>query len=114
MNSGALRHRISIQQHSVERDDLGQVLDEWTEVVSLWADITDRRGREIVESSQATYNEVTTDIRIRAKLPLTPEMRVVEQCHGRRVFQIVDVRQNYAPRPETMLECEERLVEAVA
>ncbi len=114
MNSGALRHRISIQRHSTEVDDLGQQLDEWTEVVSVWADITDRRGREIVEARQTTYNEVTTDVRIRVNLPLTPEMRVVEQCHGRRVFQIVDVRQNYAPRPETLLECEERLVEAVA
>lgn len=114
MNSGALRHRISIQRKSVEVDDLGQPLDAWSEVVNVWADITDRRGREIVESREATYNEVTTNIRTRVNLPLAPELRVVEQCHGRRVFQIVDVRQNYAPRPETLLECEERLIEAVA
>jgi SPP1 family predicted phage head-tail adaptor len=113
MNAGDLRHRVSIQRPSAALDDLGQPLGEWEEVASLWAGITDRRGGEVVEAREATLNEVTTDVRLRFTEAFQPEMRVVEQCHSHRVFQIVDIRQNYAPRPETLLECQERLVEAV-
>ena len=105
---------MSIQRRSVERDDLGQPLDEWSEVVNVWADITDRRGREFMDAAQATVNEVITDVRIRYREDLAPEMRVVEQCHARREFQIVDVRYLMPPRPEVMLECRERRVEVVA
>lgn len=114
MNSGALRHRVSIQTPSTERDDLGQPLDEWTEFVNVWADISDRRGREFLEGRQTTTNEVTTNVRIRYREDIVPEMRVVEQCHARREFAITNVRFNGAPRPELLLECEERRIEAVA
>lgn len=114
MNAGDLRHRISIQRPSDALDSLGQPLDEWEEVASLWAAITDRRGREVVEAREATFNEVTTDIRVRFTDSLRPELRVIEQCHSHREFQIVDIQQRYAPRPETVLECQERLVVAEA
>jgi SPP1 family predicted phage head-tail adaptor len=114
VNSGALRHRVSIQRRSVERDELGQPLDEWVEVVNVWADITDRRGREMMEATQATINEVVTDVRVRYRQDILPEMRVVEQCHARREFNIMDVRYMMPPRPEVMLECRERRVEVLA
>lgn len=114
MNSGTLRHRVSIQRASDERDDLGQPIDEWSEVVNVWADITDRRGREFMDAAQATINEVITDVRIRYRQDIVPEMRVVEQCHARREFQVIDVRYVDAPRPEVRLECRERRVEVVA
>lgn len=114
MNSGALRHRVSIQRRTAERDDLGQPLDTWVEFVNVWADVTDRRGREFMDAAQATVNEVITDVRIRYREDLAPEMRVVEQCHARREFQIVDVRYTMPPRPEVMLECRERRIEVVA
>lgn len=114
MNAGALRHRVSIQRRGDARDALGQPLDDWTEVVSVWADITDNRGREFLESREAVVNEVTTSVRIRYREDIQPQMRVLEQCHARRGFNITNVRYNGAPRPELLLECEEQRVEAVA
>lgn len=80
----------------------------------MWADITDRRGREMLEATQATINEVVTDVRIRYREDILPEMRVVEQCHARREFNIMDVRYTMPPRPEVMLECRDRRVEVAA
>lgn len=67
-----------------------------------------------MDAAQATVNEVITDIRIRYREDIVPEMRVVEQCHGRREFQVVDVRYTTPPRPEVKLECRERRIEVMA
>lgn len=114
MNSGALRHRISIQRRGDGRDAAGQPLDEWDQVVSVWADINDIRGREFMESREVVINDVTTAIRIRYREDIEPQMRVLEQCHAHRLFNITNVRYSGAPRPEVLLECEEQRVEAVA
>lgn len=114
MNAGSLRHRVSIQQRGTARDELGQPEDAWDDVVTVWADITDNRGREFVESREVVINEVTTTIHIRYRQDIAPQMRVQEQCHARRLFNITNVRYNDAPRPDLLLECEEQSIEAVA
>lgn len=114
MNSGRLRHRVSIQQRSGGQDSLGQPLDDWSEYAQVWAAIDDQRGRQIVESREATVNELTTALRIRYRADIVPEMRAVELCHAGRTFDIIDVQYTQPPRPEVMLECLERRVQVEA
>lgn len=114
MNSGRLRHRIEIQRRVNDLDALGEPVDQWQDVATIWAEINDLRGREYVEDRQAIINEVTTSLRLRYRADLLPEMRVRELCHARRAFEIVNIRYEQAPRPETLLECEERRVEVTA
>lgn len=112
--AGSLKHRVRIVQRAPGVDAAGQPLDNWLEVATLWASIGDQRGREFVESRTATVNEVTTYIRLRARYDLAPEMRVQELCHARREWNITSIRYTQAPRPETLLECRETAVLAVA
>lgn len=112
--AGLLRHRVTLQRRAEGVDDLGQPVDEWEDVATFWASITDARGREIMESRQATVNEVTTVVRARYREDVLTEMRIREQCHSRRLLDISSVRQVYSPRPETLIECTEVHAEAAA
>jgi SPP1 family predicted phage head-tail adaptor len=114
VNSGRLRHRVAIESRADGLDALGQPLDTWESVATLWADIRDSRGREFTESQQAQINETTVNIRLRYRADLLPEMRVRELCHAARIFNVTSVRYTSPPRPEVMLECEELRVAAGA
>lgn len=109
--SGALRHRVRIDQRDEGLDGFGTPLDSWSEVFTVWAAIEDRRSREFDESSQATINETTTNVRIRFREGLVPEMRVTETCHQGRVFNITGIRDTRGRARELVLECEEQRVE---
>ena len=111
MNVGALRHRVAIERRVEELDGLGTPIDEWDQVATVWAAIEDRRSREFDEASQATVNEITTNVRIRYREDLVPEMRVTETCHQGRVFNITGIRDMRGRSRELVLECEEQRVE---
>lgn len=114
MNSGRLRHRLSIQRRDPGTDALGQPVDSWGEHVEVWGQIDDLRGRQYIESRETTVNEVTTQIRIRYRTDIVPEMRVIELCHAHREFDVADVQYTQPPRPEVLLDClERRVAEAV-
>lgn len=109
--AGPLRHRVRIEARDAELDALGTPVDDWSEVATVWAAIEDRRSREFDEASQATISEITTNVRIRYREGLLPEMRVTETCHQGRVFNITGIRDMRGRARELVLECEEQRVE---
>ena len=46
MNVGKMRHRITFQKQSDDKDSLGGYEDEWTDVVTTWAQITPVSGKD--------------------------------------------------------------------
>ncbi len=103
MRAGDLRHRVTIQQKSVTRDTYGAEVVSWTDVVTVWAEITDLSGREYFDA-QKVNAEVNTKVRIRHRTDLVPTMRVVE---GSRTLEVLAVIDTDGRKRETVLMCKE-------
>jgi len=75
MQSGKLRHKISIEKVSETINDAGEVTENWTEFANIWAQIMPLVGREYWSSRQVE-SKVTGKIRIRYLPGVTPKMRI--------------------------------------
>lgn len=103
MKAGELRHRVTIQQNTPTRDSYGDVIDSWGTVVTVWAAIEPRTGREqFVGGAAQTYAEGTVDIRIRYRTGITQSMRVVR---GSEIYNIQAVLNRWGRNKEIILQC---------
>lgn len=84
MNIGALRHRVLVQQFTVEQDSDGAVIEDWQDLRTVWADIQPLSGRELI-ASQSVQSEVTSRVIVRFKADYAPEMRLL---HNNRIYNI--------------------------
>ena len=75
--SGALRHKIQLQEPSIEQDPTtGEMRQTWVDVASLWAEVVPMSGREFVAAS-AEQSEVRGRITIRYRDGVDASMRIV-------------------------------------
>lgn len=67
LDSGKLRHRVSIERVSYVQDaTTGAMVETWAEIAKVWAAIEPLSAREFVQSA-AGQSEVTARITIRAR-----------------------------------------------
>lgn len=64
MRAGAMRHRITLQQRSTAQDALGEQSTDWSDLTTIWSDITPASGRELF-IADGMHTEVSHVIRIR-------------------------------------------------
>lgn len=112
MQSGWLRHRITIQDKQITRSNNGEENIAWVDHFSAWASIEPLRGREYLESKQI---EADVDVRIRLrhqpdKKPM-PRMRVEFDSRYFEIVSIVNVKEKGA---ELNLMCKELIDEVIA
>jgi len=106
MQAGNLRHRVTIQQVTETRDDMGGVTQTWsTFAASLHAEIAPLSGRELLLARQVNA-ETTHRIRLRYRAGITPKMRVL---FGSRIFAIESVLDTDERGIEVVLLCREAL-----
>jgi SPP1 family predicted phage head-tail adaptor len=86
MRAGRLRFRVEVQEAIETRNDVGEVVKEWTSIESLFAAIDPLRGDERMTMQQVKPT-VDTKIMIRGNAAkyLTPKHRLK---YGDRVFDI--------------------------
>lgn len=85
MQSGKLRHRITLQRQGLSQDpQTGEMLPGWQDVAAVWAGIEPLSARELI-AAQAGQSEITARIVIRYRAGVLPTMRVV---HGSKVYNI--------------------------
>ena len=102
MNVGKMRHRITFQKQSDDKDSLGGYEDEWTDVVTTWGQISPVSGKEYF--SQMRETTVSHKIYCRYRPGITPQMRIK---FGERLFRIISVL-NWEERNEGLtIMCEE-------
>ena len=102
MNVGKMRHRITFQYPSDDKDSLGGYGDDWKDAVTTWAQITPVSGREYF--SQVRENTVTHKIYCRFREGISPLLRIK---FGERIFRIISVL-NWEERNEGLtIMCEE-------
>ena len=90
MRAGSLNQRITIQSPSNTQDSLGQPLNDWTDICTVWASVSDISGKEYV-SAASERSEVTTRIIIRIRDDIRADMRIV---HGTDIYNILAVLKN--------------------
>ncbi len=78
MRAGRLRHRVTIQKNEASRGKFGEVLNNWVDLTTVWAEVQAISGRELVASG-AVFSEATVRIwlryRQRTALPFTERTR---------------------------------------
>ncbi|GAB4274628.1 phage head closure protein [Thermincola ferriacetica] len=88
MRAAELRHRITIQQNNgTTTDSEGIPIENWFDVVTVWARIRDLSGREYF-AAQQVQAEVSTEITIRYREGINTNMRVK---YGSRIFGIQSI-----------------------
>lgn len=86
---GNLRHRITLQKPVIIRDSIGQELEGWQDVATVWASIEPLSGKEYFNAQQ-TNSEVSTKITIRYLESVTPFMRVFFQKHTYNILSVIN------------------------
>lgn len=76
MQAGELNQRITLQQPSASRDALGQRVEAWTDVATVWASAQPLRGREFFAAGQV-QSEAAVRFTIRYRAGLAGNMRVL-------------------------------------
>lgn len=105
VTTGELRHRITIQQVTEDRDALGGTSEAWSEFAQAWAAVEPIKGREYFGAQQVN-SEVTHRVRLRYREGIRSQMRV--QFHG-RIFGIEAVLNIDERNRELHLMCVERM-----
>ena len=84
MNPGTLNHRITLKECVAGQDTIGQPINTWTDVATVWASILHQKGIEAIKSG-ANTSIVHASLRIRYRVGVTAAMRA---HHGATVYQI--------------------------
>ena len=105
MKLGQLNRRITIERRVSGEDAAGQPIEGWEPVATVWADIRTPSGLSGARDMQGDIatSLVRYSIRIRFRDDLDTEMRVLASG---QVFDIKQVRPDYAGRVWTDLVCE--------
>ena len=76
MNPGELRHRITLQRLTTTTNENGFEMEEWTDVKTVWASITNLHGKEYYEAA-AIQMENTVKFTVRYIKDLDTSMRIL-------------------------------------
>lgn len=95
MRAGNLRHRLTVEEPVETQNSVGEVVQEWTEVKTIWGEIEPIRGEERFSLAQ-TKSSADTIIRTRAMAAgdITPKMRFVHRDHRNNCTRTFDIETN--------------------
>jgi SPP1 family predicted phage head-tail adaptor len=82
MRAGGLRHRVTIQNFTSHRDESGQIIEEWEDVATVWAEVKGIGGRELIAAG-AEKVEVTFRVWIRYRPDVSSASRIIWKQKGR-------------------------------
>lgn len=104
MSIGEKRHRVTIQQKTISRDNPERIaVESWVDVATIWAAVEPLRGREFFQA-QAINAEVTTLIRIRYRSGVLASMRILFDGVQYNILSVIDVNSQHR---ELHLMCKE-------
>lgn len=102
MRIGDLNSRVTIKQHVTGQDEIGQPVDVWEDVATVWANIKNRSGSEAIRADKEV-STVQASIRVRKRSDITAAMRAY---HGAVIYEIKAVLPDEVSRDKMDLVCE--------
>lgn len=91
MNPGELRHRITLQRLTTTTNENGFEMEEWTDVKTVWASITNLHGREYYEAA-AVQAEQTVKFTVRYLKDLDTSMRILFKGNQYNITSIDNIK----------------------
>ena len=86
MNAGEMNRRIIFQQNEGTRNELNEIIPNWVEHKTVWANVQETGGREIYQA-QKVNAETTAVFKIRWRR-INTKMRII---HDNRTVEILFV-----------------------
>jgi len=109
MKAGRLRHKVTLQRRSTNKNSYGELVDTWTDIAVRRCSIEPLMGREFYERS-GEHSRMPTRIRLRhdsAISTLKPRDRAVDYSVSPAVVYDIDSVQNPREKDvEFVLMCE--------
>lgn len=90
VNIGRMRHRIVIQELQEVSDGGGGFIEDWVDVVTVWADVEPLQSREYFEAQQ-TQVELTHRVKMRFRASLTTAHRLKHKDRALAIQSIINV-----------------------
>lgn len=87
---GELKHRITLQEQVIIKDELEQEIETWQEVNKVWAEIKPLSGKEYFKARQ-TKSDVRVQITIRYKKEVHNQMRVVFDNQAYEIISVINL-----------------------
>ena len=84
MKIGDLRHRIELQAPTDYQDEFGQPVRSWTTYATVWAQLSDSGGTEMINGTQLNVNTIFT-ILVRYRSDIQTNHRIL---WGERLLNI--------------------------
>lgn len=85
MDIGRLNKRITLQQLGQDKDIYGEIIEDWVDIKTVWAEIAPVSGNQFFAAKQIN-SEISHNVYIRYRKDLKPSMRVL---YKGRVFEIL-------------------------
>ena len=105
MQSGKLRHRVTIKNFTSAPDATGQVIDSWSTLATVWAKVSPQSGTEKTNEGTSNIHEVH-NVKIRYTGDIKPTYRLLYKT---RILNIKSIG-NLDERDRTMkLVCTENI-----
>ncbi|WP_250467635.1 phage head closure protein [Caballeronia sp. GAFFF2] len=101
VRAGDLNRRVRIERNGGGFDDLGQPIEGWMEVATVWGNVRMLTGKETL-TSDADVGTASASIRIRYRTDITNGMRAIVDGV---IFNILQPLPNIAARDYTDLAC---------
>jgi SPP1 family predicted phage head-tail adaptor len=102
MRAGTLNARVTIKQLAAGQDALGQPVQTWSDVATVWANVRHTSGIEQIKAD-SERSTVKVSIQIRYKTGLNAGMVAV---HNADTYNIISVLPDVGGREYTNLVCE--------
>lgn len=102
MDAGRLNQRVKIQQLAAGQDAIGQPVQTWSDLATVWSRILMKNGAQAIKGD-ADVSLVQASIRIRRRTDIAAGMRVL---HGTVVYDIKAVLPDEERRTHVDLVCE--------
>lgn len=104
MRAGRLRHRVTIQRKGEGKDELGQPVEGWEDVATVWAEVTGLSGREYIASG-GEQSEVSMQILMRYRAGIDETMQVIHPppTGGGETYEIISALPDARRRQLTLM-----------
>lgn len=78
MRAGKMRHRVTIRTFTTSRSPSGQVIEQWEDGATIWAEVKGISGREIIASGrEIAESTVRVWMRYRADITAANKLNVL-------------------------------------
>ena len=91
MKAGKLDQRVTLERQSRVLGPLGQPVNAWAPLMTVWAAVEPLVGREYL-AAQAAQSEVTARVTMRYRTGITAQDRVIHNGTTYGIESLVDVR----------------------